>query len=127
MNNNSRAFVNQIVVCLIVTIGLGGGAGLGVVWLRHQISTTANQIRKLAAEKAEVDRLISEKSAAVASAQRSDLLRQANDEFGLGLVPMSDVPALNQSSDDAIRGLVVRSMQDLIERPPTVTVKFARN
>lgn len=127
MKNNSRAFVNQIVVCLILTIGLGGGVGLGVVWVRHQISTTANSIRKLAAEKAEVDRLITEKTAAIASAQRPDLLRKSNDDLRLGLVPLSDVPIINESSDVAIRGLVLRSNQDMMERAPVVTVKFARN
>jgi hypothetical protein len=127
MQRSPCAFVNSIVVCLIVTIGTVGGVGLGVVWMRHQISTTANQIRRLAAEKTEVDRLIGEKSAAIASSQRPDLLRQANAQFRLGLVPMSDVPVLNESSEAAIRGLVVRASQDLMERPPVVSVKLARN
>jgi len=127
MNRSPRAFVNSIVVCLIVTIGTVGGVGLGVVWMRHQISTTANQIRRLAAEKAEIDRLLTEKTAAIAGSRRPDLLRQANAQFQLGLVPMSDVPVLNESSEAAIRGLVVRSAQDLMERPPVVSVKLARN
>ncbi len=127
MKRTPSAFVNSIVVCLIVSIGAVGGVGLGVVWMRHQISTTANQIRRLAAEKTETDRLISEKTAAIASSQRPDLLRHANAQFQLGLVPMSDVPVLNESSDAAIRGLVVRASQDLMERPPVVTVKLARN
>lgn len=127
MKKTSAAFANQVVLCLILTIGLGGGVGLGMVWVRHKISTTANHVRRLAAEKAETERLISEKSAFVASEQRPDLLRKLNDQFRLGLVPMSDVPLINESSDRAIRGLVERSMQDLMERPPSVTVKLAQH
>jgi DNA-binding GntR family transcriptional regulator len=127
MKKTSGAFVNQIVLWLILTIGLGGGVGLGVVWMRHKISTTANNVRKLAAERAEVDRLISEKSAFIASEQRPDLLRKLNDEFHLGLVPMSDVTMFNESSEGAIRGLVQRSTRDLMERPPSVTLKLAQH
>ncbi len=127
MKNNSQAFVNHLVVCLILTIGLGGGTGIGVVWMRHQISTTANHNRTLVAQKAEIERLISEKSAVVASEQRPDLLRQLNDEFRLGLVPMNEVPTFNESSENAIRGLVARSTRDLMEGPATVTVTFAQN
>lgn len=127
MKKTTAAFANQVVLCLILTIGLGGGVGLGMVWVRHKISTTANQVRRLAAEKAETERLISEKRAFVASEQRPDLLRRLNDEFRLGLVPMSDVPLINESSDRAVRGLVERSMQDLMERPPSVTVKIAQH
>jgi hypothetical protein len=127
MKQNSRAFINHLVGGAILTIGVGGGVGLGVVWMRHQISTTANQIRKIDAERAETERLISEKTAAIASAQRPDLLRAANDRFRLGLVPMSDVPLFNESSDAAIRGLVLRSTQDLMEAPPMVSLKLAGN
>ena len=127
MKTTSRAFVNPLVVCLLFTIGLGGSAGLGVVWMRHQISTTANNIRSLDAQKAAIERLISEKSAVVASEQRSDLLRKANEEFRLGLVPMSDVTIFQESSERAIRGLVERSTRDLKDRPPVVALKLARN
>jgi hypothetical protein len=127
MNNNSRAFVNQLVVLLIVTIGVGGGTGIGVVWMRHQISTTANHIRELKARTAETQRLADAKSAEVASAQRPALLRKLNDEFRLGLVPMSDVPLVNDSSEAAIRGLVARATHDLMERAPEVSFKLAQN
>lgn len=127
MKKSSGAFVNQIALWLILAIGFGGSVGMGVVWMRHQISTTANNVRKLAAEKAEVDRLISEKSAFIASEQRPDLLRKLNDEFRLGLVPMSDVTMFNESSEVAIRGLVERSTRDLMERPPSITLKLAQH
>lgn len=127
MQKNSRAFVNEIVVCLILTIGLGGTAGLGVVWLRHQISTTANHIRALKAETAEVERLTSEKSAGIASAQRPELLRNLNERFRLNLVPISDVPVFNESLERAIHDLVAHNSRDLMERPPMVSFHLAQN
>ena len=127
MQKNSRAFVNEIVVCLILTIGLGGTAGLGVVWMRHQISTTANHIRVLKAETAEVERLINERSADIASSQRPDLLRNVNEQFRLNLVPFSDVPVFNESLDRAVRDLVARNSRDLMEDAPTVRFHLAQN
>ena len=58
MKQNSQAFVNQIVVCLLVTICLGGSVGLGTVYMRHQISSTANVNRQLTTEIAELRRLM---------------------------------------------------------------------
>lgn len=127
MQKNSRAFVNQVVVSLVLAIGVGGGVGLGTVWMRHQISTTANQNRLLLAKIAETNRLIDEKKAEIASQQRPDLLRNRNQEFRLGLVPMSDVPLFNASYDQAVRGLVQRASTDLMERPPTVSLKLAHH
>lgn len=127
MQKSSRAFVNEIVVCLIVAIGLGGSAGLGVVWMRHQISTTSNHIRVLKAEMAEVDRLIEAKSAAIASVQRSDHLRKLNDELKLNLVPMSDVPVFNESMERARRDLIVRNSREVMEQPAAISVKFAQH
>jgi len=127
MQKNSRAFVNEIVVCLILTIGLGGSAGLGVVWMRHQISTTANHIRVLKAETAEVERLINERSADIASSQRPDLLRKLNEQFRLNLVPFSDVPVFNESLDRAVRDLVARNSRDLMEEAPTIKFHLAQN
>ena len=127
MQNNSRAFVNQLVISLVLAIGLGGGAGLGTVWMRHQISTTANHIRAVKAQTAEVERFISEKVAEVASAQRPDSMRLLNEQFRLGLVPISDVPIFNASTDEAVRGLVARASRDLMERPPSISFNLAQH
>ncbi len=46
MKTNSSAFVHQLVLCLLVTFAVAGSTGLGTVWMRHQISTTANTNRE---------------------------------------------------------------------------------
>lgn len=103
MKNNSRAFVNQLLACLLVTIGVGGSIGLGTVWMRHQISVTANANRALAAEFSRVERLIDEKKTIIETEQAPDKLRALNAGMRLGLVPMSDVPVLHVAENTAER------------------------
>lgn len=90
MKNNSRAFVNQLVVCLLVSIGVSGSIGLGTVWMRYQISRTANANRILEQRIVAIDRQISEKTAAIEGEQTPEVLRRRNEIMRLGLVAPSD-------------------------------------
>lgn len=95
MKKNSQAFVNQLLVCLLVTMTFGGSLGLGTVWMRHQISVTAKANRALLAEISEVNRRSDDIEARIRSEQRPELLRQLNLEFRLGLAPMNEVPIVH--------------------------------
>jgi hypothetical protein len=95
MKKNSQAFVNQLFVCLLVTMTFGGSLGLGTVWMRHQISVTAKANRALLAEISEVNRRSDDIEAHIRSEQRPELLRQLNLEFRLGLAPMNEVPVVH--------------------------------
>ena len=90
MKKNSQAFVNQLVVCLLVTMTFGGSIGLGTVWVRHQMSVTAKANRALLAAISEVNRRSDDIEAQIRSEQRPELLRQLNLEFRLGLAPITD-------------------------------------
>ncbi len=110
MKNNARAFVNQFFIGLLVTLCFGGSVGLGTVWIRHQISITANTNRVLVADIAELDRHLAEKSALVETEQRPDNLRRRNLEFRLGLVPMSDSQvAVVPVADDPVRQMAMKA------------------
>lgn len=91
MKKNSQAFVNQLLVCLLVAMTVGGSVGLGTVWMRHQISVTAKRNYALLAEINEVNRRSDDIEALIRSEQRPELLRQMNSQFRLGLVPMNEV------------------------------------
>jgi hypothetical protein len=91
MKKNSQAFVNQLLVCLLVTMTFGGSLGLGTVWVRHQISVTAKMNRSLLAEITEVNRKSDDIEALIRSEQRPELMRQLNLEFRLGLAPKNEV------------------------------------
>ncbi len=90
--STSSGFVNQLLVYTLVTLCLSGSIGLGTVWMRHQISLTANASRVLESRLAELDRHLAETSAAIETEQDTALLKNRNRDLALGLVP----PALGQ-------------------------------
>jgi hypothetical protein len=92
MKNTTHGFVNQILLCLLVTIGFGGSIGVGTVWMRHQISATAKRNGELATEFKRLERLIDEKKTVIETEQAPDKLRTLNSVMRLGLVPMNEVP-----------------------------------
>jgi sorbitol-specific phosphotransferase system component IIBC len=128
MKKNSQAFVNQLLVCLLVTIGFGGSIGVGTVYMRHQISVTADTNRRLAAEIAAVERLITEKTTTVETELRADVLRRLNQgDRRLGLVPMSDVPIIHVTEDPAGQMLErAASRAPLPDRPGPIVIRFAQ-
>jgi hypothetical protein len=108
MKKNSQAFINQLLVCLLVTMTFGGSLGLGTVWVRHQISVTAKANRALLAEISEVNRRSDDIEAHIRSEQRPELLRQLNLEFRLGLAPMNEVPVVH-ITENVTRRMVERA------------------
>lgn len=129
MKKNSQAFVNQLLVCLLVTIGFGGTIGLGTVWMRHQISVTANANRLLAAKIDEVERRIEEMTTRLETEKRPEVLRQLNSQFRVGLVRIDEVPVVNVTANPA--RLAERSDRASgaipLERvAPPLVVKFAQ-
>lgn len=116
MKNNSRAFVNELLVCLLVTIAVGGGMGLGVVWMRHQISMTANSNRALAAEIVRLGRLIDEKKTRIETEQAPDKLRGLNAVMQLGLVPMNEVNVMHVA-ENTLERMAARAGRLEAERP----------
>lgn len=127
MKKNSQAFVNQLLVCLLVTMTFGGTLGLGTVWMRHQISVTAKANRTLLAEINEVNRRSDDIEAIIRSEQRPELLRRANLEFRLGLVPMNEVQVVHVTENVAQR-MVERANRWTARQQPTeapIKVTFA--
>jgi hypothetical protein len=127
--SDTQAFVNQFLVCLLVTIGFGGSIGLGTVWMRHQISVTANSKRLLAADLAALKRLTDETNALVEAEQRPEVLRQRNQDWRLGLVPVSDGQVAHVNVD-LVRRLRARANQDIYEgggsdAPATVNIRLS--
>ncbi|HUR57737.1 MAG TPA: hypothetical protein VM029_08505 [Opitutaceae bacterium] len=130
MKNNSQAFVNQIVVCLLVTIFSSGAIGLGTVWMRQQISRTANTNRRLEASLKDLERRINETNAFIAVEQSQEALQRRNVEFALGLAPVSDAQVMHVS-DDTVARMVSRANRALFRdtdqaAPATITFALSR-
>lgn len=126
MKNNSHAFINQLLVCLLVTFCFSGSIGLGTVWMRHQISLTANANRALEQRIAEVERHLAETATFIETEQSNDMLRRRNLELRLGLVPPQEtqVVRLREDPDHHLAAKANRGLFD--DRTlPTPTLKFA--
>lgn len=126
MKNSSPGFVNQLLVCLLVTIGVGGSVGLGTVWMRHQLSTTANRNRELAAELRRLERLIDERKTVIETEQAPDKLRALNASLRLGLVPMNEVHVhlVTESTTDRLVSRANRALLTDRAAPAAAPIAF---
>ncbi len=125
MKRNSQAFVNQIVVCLLITITIGGSAGLAMVWMRHQNSSLAKANSDLVARIAAVERRNDEMATFIQSEQRPDVLRRLNTEMHLALVPMNEVPVVHITENVADRMAERANRGLLTDTAAPARVKFA--
>ena len=134
MRRNDHAFVNQLLMCLLVSICFGGSIGLGTVWMRQRISQTANTNRQLAASTDELKRRIDEVGAQIEREQNPDLLRRRNEAWNLGLVPVSDTQVVHVAENPIAR-LMQRANaggwsaegESAGRRPATVTFRVSLN
>ena len=95
--SDTRVFVNQLLIYTLVMIGFSGSVGMGAVWLRHQISITANRTKQIEARIAEVERHFRETEAAIGAEQGPEALKRRNTEWGLGLVSPKDTQIVREN------------------------------
>ncbi len=121
---DTHAFANQLLVCLLMTFGFGGSIGLGTVWMRHQISITANENRRLAAEFDDLGRRLATKISLVESEQVLEVLRQRNAAMRVGLVPVSEAQT-QFVTEDPVQRLRVRNNRELFQGVVTSNFRVA--
>lgn len=85
-----HALVNQLVAHTLGLLIFGGSLGLGAVWMRQEISATANRNRLLALKIADTERRLDEVNAEVATALNPASLLSRNNELRLALVPPAE-------------------------------------
>lgn len=98
-----QGFVNQLLIYTLVMIGFSGSIGLGTVWVRHQISITANTTKQLALQIADVERRLAETTAAAESERDPNILLRRNTEWRLGLVPPSQEQIVHVAEDPVMK------------------------
>lgn len=101
--NNNHAFVNQVLVCLLVSFGFGGSVGLGLVWMRYQITVTAKAHRTNQANLEEVKRRLDATATIVETEQGFEALTKRNGDWQLGLVPATDAQVVRVTEDPVMR------------------------
>ena len=127
MKFSNHAFVNQLLVYTLVMICFSGSIGLGTVWMRHQISLTANATKVLDARIADCDRRLGETKAVLEAEQDPVLLKQRNAEWHLGLVPPTRDQVVRLPGDPVMR-LAAKHNRGLFNdgvTPVTVSLRVA--
>lgn len=120
MKKDNHAFVNQLLVYTLVMFCFSGSIGLGTVWVRHQISRTANATKVWESKLTELERQINETHAAIERAQDPAILKLLNDQWQLGLVP----PEARQTAyiaEDPVMRLAAKHNESLFRDRPTAT------
>ena len=125
MKNNSHAFVNQLLMVLLVSVSFGGSVGVSLVWMRHRNSVVANANRELNARIVATERLISEAQLQVENAQNFAALRRLNSDFKLGLELVTDTQFVHVRGDPVQRLMAKSNNERLSEGPMAVTAPIA--
>ena len=120
---DTHAFVNQLLVYTLVMICFSGSVGLGTVWLRHQISITANRTKQLETRIAEVERHLAETTTEVETEQGPDVLMRRNSAWRLGLVQPQE-PQVQRVAEDVIIALATKRNRGLFADSAVTPVVF---
>ncbi|HYC72383.1 MAG TPA: hypothetical protein VEB66_14325 [Opitutaceae bacterium] len=80
-----HALVSKLIALTLALLVFAGTLGLGAVWVRQEIFSTANRSRGLEVKLADVERRLDEVNAEVAAALNPDALLRRNDAMRLGL------------------------------------------
>jgi hypothetical protein len=117
----SQGFINQLLVYSLVMICFSGSIGLGTVWMRHQISLTANATKQLDARISAIERHLTEATAAAETERDTNVLLRRNAEWKLGLIPPSQAQIV-YVTQDPVRMLAAKRNRTLFgDRPVTVS------
>jgi hypothetical protein len=100
--STSHGFINQMLVYTLVMICFSGSIGLGTVWMRHQISMTANSAKHLEARLSAVERHLTEAMAAAETERDQHVLLRRNAEWNLGLVQPNQAQVVDVAEDPAL-------------------------
>lgn len=126
--SDAHAFINQMLVYTLVMICFSGSVGLGTVWLRHQISVSANHTKLLDARSAEIDRRLYEVGTRISEEQSIPELHRKNQTLALGLVnpQESQIVRITESPEERLaarRNIEIFSLETL--RNSTVRFRLA--
>lgn len=100
----ARAFVSQLMALTLLLLVFSGSLGLGAVWVRQEISGTANRSHAIENKIADVERRLDEANANVASALNVSALLQQNQVMLLGLTlpHEAQIVRVDESSEDRL-------------------------
>jgi hypothetical protein len=83
---SAPATLNRLIAFSLLLLLFAGSIGLGAVWVRQEISQTANRNRFLERRLADLGRRLDEVAAEIAVASSPEALQRQNELMRLGLV-----------------------------------------
>jgi hypothetical protein len=109
----ATAHVNRLIALTLLLLVFSGTLGLGAVWVRQEISQTANRSRALVAKVADVERRLDEVNAEIAAAVNPDALLKQNQAMRLGLASPREAQVVRIEGSPELR-LLARSNQRIL-------------
>jgi hypothetical protein len=100
---STRTQVNRLMAMVLFLLVFSGSLGLGAVWMRGEISRTANSSRGLQGKINDVERRLDEVNAQVASAVNPDALLRQNDFMNLALVSPREIQVVRVPESPELR------------------------
>jgi hypothetical protein len=113
--------VNRVILLTLMLLVFTGTLGLGAVWMRQEISQTANRSRALEDQFTDVARRLDEVNADVAAAVNPDALLRQNEAMRLGLAAPRELQVVRVSGSPELK-LAARRNREIFR---VETVSFA--
>ena len=98
-----NALINKIVALTLCLLVFSGTLGLGAVWVRQEIFSTANRSNVLESKIADVERRLDEVDAGVAIALNPATLLHCNETMRLGLLAPKEIQVVRLAGSPEIR------------------------
>jgi len=95
--------VNRLIAMVLFLLIFAGSLGLGAVWMRGEISRTANFSRALQGRINDVERRLDEVNAQVASAVNPDALLRQGEFMNLALVSPREIQVVRVPESPELR------------------------
>ena len=108
----AASLVNRIIAMILTLLVLSGTLGLGAVWMRQEISQTANRSRAFEGRITDVERRLDEVNAQVAAALNPDSLLRQNQFMNLALATPREVQ-VNRVAESAELRLATKRNRDV--------------
>jgi hypothetical protein len=99
----ANAVVNRLIALTLLLLVFSGSLGLGAVWVRQEISQTANRSRGLVTRINDVERRLDEVNAEIAAAVNPDTLLRQNEAMRLGLAMPREVQVVRVDGSPELR------------------------
>lgn len=129
MKSSNSAFISEFLVYLLVLTGFNGAVWMGTVWLRHQISETAQFTKQTESRLVAVERRLAETTARLAGEQSPQMLESKNHEMQLGLVRPAELHIVRIEESPERRLAAKRNFELFAKEVATgeVAVRFGLN